>query len=231
MSEISKEVLKDIEEKKIAPRSRWFFFLKNYLIWFLFLVFLILSSLALSTILFLLTTQDWDVYDYLGRSFLEHVFLSLPYLWIIIFSLLILLLYYDFSHTKHGYKHAIWHTFIISFILSLVLGTVLFLLDVDSEIHETFSKKLPFYNDLIYYKEDIWDKPERGLLAGEILEVENNNDFTLRDFQGRIWHIEGKNISWPDDLIPQKGLKIKIIGQEESNDVFLGKTCKCWDVF
>ncbi len=228
MSEISEKVLKTIEKKQITPKARWFFVLKNYIIWIFSAVFIIFGSLSVSTILFILTTHDWDVYDYLGRSFFEHVLISIPYLWIFIFSLLILIAYYDFVHTKYGYRYAVFHIFIGIIVSSLILGTILFCLGVDSEIHEAFSKNVPFYNNLIYYKEDIWNRPEKGLLAGEVVDIKDKNEFVIKDFQGKIWHITGDNIIWPDGIMLQKGIKIKIIGKKQSNDIFYGRIIRPW---
>lgn len=228
MSQISEEVLKDIEKKQITPKPKWLFLLKNYVIWAFFPVFVALSSLAVSTILFIVTTHDWDVYDYLGRTFLEYVFISIPYFWLIIFSLLISAAYYSFAHTKYGYRQTLFRIFLGSMVFGLILGAALFLLGVDSEIHEALSKKVPFYNNLIYYKEDVWDKPEKGLLAGEVTDLKNKNDFLLRDFEGHAWKISGDNIIWADNVIPQKGAEIKIIGQWQGDSLFYGSSIRRW---
>lgn len=228
MSKISDEVLKTIEREKITPKPRWEFLFKNYIIWIFFAIFIISGALAVSTILFILTTQDWDVYDYLGRGFLAHVFISIPHFWIIIFVLLILIAYYDFVHTKYGYRYAVSRIFLLSIVGGLILGIALFFCGIDSQIHTNLSKNVPFYNGLIYYKEDIWDKPERGLLSGEIIDMKNKNEFILKDFQGNTWDVTGDNILWPDDLIPRKGLEIKIIGQKQIDSNFYCKTIRRW---
>ena len=228
MPNISDEVLKVIEKKQIIPKPRWLFLLKNYIIWIFFTIFLIFGSLAVSTILFIITTHDWDIYDYLDRSFLKHVFISIPHFWIVIFAVLILLAYYSFAHTKYGYREAISRVFLGSIIGSLILGTALFFCGVNSQVHEIFSKNIPFYDDLIYCKEDIWDKPERGLLSGEVVDIKNKNEFILRDFKGNTWQIIGDNIMWPVNIVPQKGIEIKIIGQQQRDNIFYGNTVRRW---
>lgn len=187
-----------------------------------------MGSLAISTILFIVTTHDWDIYDYLGRSFLKHVFISIPHFWIAVFAVLILSACYSFTRTKHGYREAISRVFLGSIIGSLILGTALFFCGVNSQVHEFFSRNVPFYNDLIYYKEDIWDKPEKGLLAGEVSDVRNKNEFILTDFKGNTWHIVGDNIMWPDNIVPQNGIEIKIIGRQQNDNIFYGNTVRRW---
>lgn len=228
MSEISDKILKIIETEKITPKPRWNFLFKNYIIWIFFIFFIVSSALAVSTILFILTTQDWDVYDYLGRSFLPHVFISIPHFWILVLILLILVAYYDFIHTKYGYRYAVSRILLGSIVGGLILGTALFFCGIDSEIHEALSRNVPFYNNLIYYKEDIWDKPEKGLLSGEVVDMKNKNEFILRDFKGGTWQITGDDIIWPNNIIPLEGVEIKLIGRYRMDHLFYGNTVRCW---
>jgi hypothetical protein len=228
MSDNCQEILKRIEKEKICPKSRWHFLLKNYVIWIFLALFIALGSLAVSTILFIVTTHDWDVNDYLGKSFLSYVFISIPHFWILTFAILILLAYYSFSRTRYGYRQAVSRVFLGSFIASLFLGTGLFFCGINSQVHEFFSKNVPFYNSLIYYKEDIWDNPEKGLLSGRITGIKSKNEFELTDFKGKIWQVKGDDIIWPRNLVPASGTEIKLMGHWQTDDVFYGNAVRHW---
>ena len=104
MKNISNEVIKKIKDNNIKPKPRWYFITKNYFIWSIFGISIILGSFAFSMVLFIIKQLDWDIYHYMGDSFLKTVFISLPYLWLIFLILFTGVAYYSFIHTKRGYR-------------------------------------------------------------------------------------------------------------------------------
>ena len=79
---IAKKVLEQIKSKGILPKPRWRFLLKDYLIWLFFGLTIIVGSLASSIIIFMVRSNDWDLYN---RLHLPFFLKTLPYFWIIIF--------------------------------------------------------------------------------------------------------------------------------------------------
>lgn len=229
MSELSDKTLKTLKERKITPEPCWHFIVKNYALWSLFLVSIIIGALAVTTIIFMLTDHDWDVYKYLDRSFFEHVFALLPYFWIAVFSLFIVIADYSLKNTYRGYRCGTLSVVGGSILLSALLGILLFMGGIDSEIHQIFSRQVPFYNSLVYVKEDVWTNAEKGLLGGELVNIENFNDFTLQDLNGKIWQIKGENLLWPYSSLPQKGEKVKLIGQVGGSNIFFAKIVRPWN--
>lgn len=228
MSDISKKTLEIIEKEEIRPTPRYYFFAKNFLIWALFFSSIVLGAISVSVILFLLSDYDWYAYRNLETSFLLHVLISIPYLWISFFSLLIIASYYDLKHTRKGYKYTIFSIAISSIFFSFFTGTVLFFGGLGSEIHDALFKNVPMYGSLTYTKEDIWSCSGKGLLGGEIVSYKDKNNFILKDFNGRIWRISGGNVAWQDNMTPQSGIIVKIIGHEATGDVFIVDLIKPW---
>ncbi len=224
---IGEEIIKIIEEKQIKPKPRWQFVLRNYVIWIFSGVFIVFGSLTVSTILFIISDQDWDIYDYLGTNHLKQVFMSIPYFWIVFFVLVILLAYYSFVHTKHGYKQTISRVFLASIMGSVIFGTALYFLGINSEVHELFSREVPFYDRLVYCNQDIWSDPKRGLLGGKIEEIKDKNEFTLKDFQNNIWYVTGDNIEW-NGVVAEPGMQVKLIGSCGTDNNFNGKSLQPW---
>ena len=230
MSHITKEVFKNIEEKKIIPKSKWYFKIKNYISEIFLAVIIFAGALSVTTILFMFLDHDWDIFEYLNKSFWGYVFISIPYFWLISLLLLSITAYYIFKHTRQGYRYEIYKVIIGSLLLSLSVGIILFWGGLDSEIHELFSEKIPFYDNLVYTKKDIWIFPSKGLLSGEVVDIKNKNDFKLRDFNGDIWQIQGNRTIWPNNFVISKGVRIKLIGQrKDSQYIFLVKEVKPWD--
>lgn len=218
MSDISNKVLEEIKEKNISPTPGWFFEIKNILMWLLFITSSFIGGLAISIIIFLLANFDWEIYPMLAISQVRHAMMAIPYFWVMSFLLLIIFAYYNFKNTKTGYRYALAVVVLTSFILSLFLGMIFYLSGVSEDIHEFLCHNIPIYNTLIYDHDDIWRFPERGLLAGEITDINNAQDFYIRDLMGRTWHIVS-NGALIDCAEVSIGSKIKIEGRplEDSN--------------
>ena len=86
--DISRDVLKTIEEKHIKPKPRWTFLLKDYAIWILGAFSLIVGSLAFSVIIYMLKNNDWEVYRHLSGSLPGFVVITMPYFWLIFLAIL-----------------------------------------------------------------------------------------------------------------------------------------------
>lgn len=227
MSKLSQNILSLIQERQLKPRPRYLFLLKNYVLWAVFSAAVILGALAVSTILFMVTSHDWDVYEYLDRSLFGYIFVSLPYLWLVIFVLFIWLAYYYFRHTKHGYRYGFWLVTLVCVLASLWLGVLLFWGGLNSQIHDLFSKRLAIYNKLVYTKRDIWHYAEKGLLAGKIIETVGDHDFMLKDLSGDYWYVANE----ADDagVVIQPGIKLKIIGQLQPDGSFEALSLRPWN--
>jgi len=227
MSDIAKETLKTIEEKNITPEPRWHFLFKEYAFRFLFVVSTILGGFAVTTMIFILNGYDWDIYKYLNKSQFEYILAAIPYLWIATFILFVVLAYYNFKNTRSGYKHEVLKLVLASVLISMAMGTIFFAAGLDSEIHETFSEQVPFYEALIYDKDDIWNNAEQGLLSGEVMEVKNRQEFILKDFGGHLWQIDEKGLGTTTSSV-QKGSEIKLIGDLDGGNIFFVKEIRPW---
>ena len=229
MKNISNEVLKKIKDNNIKPKPRWYFITKNYFIWLIFGISIILGSFAFGMVLFITKQLDWDIYHYLGESFLKTVFISLPYLWLIFLILFIGVAYYNFIHTKRGYRFKIITILLISLIISVTLGTGLYFNGFSERLENVFSEKIPYYNRLVYSCEEQWMQPGRGLLAGTIIEIGlPENSFIIRDLENNRWKIEASKAIWKGKITPATGLKIKLIGKVIKDNNFEVMEIRPW---
>ena len=229
MKNISEEVFKKIKKENIKPKSYRYFTTKNYFIWFLFGISIIFGSFAFSMILFMFRQLDWDIYHYLGDSFLKTVFISLPYLWLIFLILFLGVAYYNFIHTKRGYRFRFITILVTSLIISTLLGTVLYFNGFSENLENIFFQKIPYYNKLIYTCENQWMQPSKGLLAGTIMEAGiSKNSFGLMDFNNQHWEVNIDNTIWKGKLKTSKGLKIKLMGKMEDETHFTAIEIRPW---
>jgi hypothetical protein len=229
IEEFSKNIENEINENQLTPTTRWHFLLKNYVIWLFAFLATLLGSLAVSTIIFLLTEHDWDVFRYLNQSLFEYIFISIPYIWLAFLILLVFIIQFNVIRTKRGYRYKTSMVLIGSIVFSVILGSTLFLFGIDSEIHEIFLEQIPLYKNSIYTKENIWIFPEKGLLSGTITTI-NDDGFTLIDLNKKMWEIKiSDKTEWEINPIPKIGEKIKLIGIQNDIKSFSALIIRPWN--
>ncbi|MFC1617855.1 hypothetical protein ACFL2B_01090 [Patescibacteria group bacterium] len=224
MKKVSDDVLNKIKEEKLCPKAKWKFCVRDAAVWTAFAVSVIIGSFAFSAMLYRLTNEDWEIYSQLGRGPIDHFFMSLPYIWIVLVVFFIMLALYYFKHTKHGYSHKPLIIIGSSVIVALVGGALLFMFGCGQQVDKQLSDRKPFIGPRM----QMWQNPEQGLLAGEILEIiEDPKQFRLLDFSDKEWQVNYEVEAAPPIKI-QKGLRVKIIGQQESDDLFQAQIIKPW---
>jgi hypothetical protein len=233
MGEIGEKAIEKIKEEKIAPRPRWQFFLKDYLIWLAFFVAVIIGGLAFCVIFFVFLSNDWDLYKYLRVNPLEHFIFSLPYLWVIVLLVFLALAYYNYKHTKSGYRYEAYAVLGLSILASVFLGFLFhFAFGLGEKIDNALSSNLPVYSRIHAYcnRQNIWSQPEKGLLGGRILNVGLEDGFDLEDFQGIIWQIEKDGqVFIREPVLVREGESVKLIGEKRAEKHFWAREIRSWN--
>lgn len=172
--DISKQVLQKIKEEKIAPEPRWKFLLKDYAVWVFFGVSILLGGLATAVIIFLTQNSGWDIYSQGQASWWKFVILNIPYFWFIFFVLFVFIAYYNFRHTTTGYRHRFFYILLFSVMCSVLLGTIAYGAGLGQKIEDVFYRRMPFYEQMMRHRQQVWQQPGRGFLVGEIKVDEEN---------------------------------------------------------
>lgn len=227
---ISEKVLKTIEDNDIRPRARWKFVIKNTVIWFVGLLAIIAGTLGVSTLLHLIQDNDWNVYQYFGRTFFEHVLAVFPYFWLVALAAFVFLAYILIRRTRTGYRYTtlVFITTILS--TSVLLGVIFFMFGTGEYVENTLSENIGVYAALPHNKLSIWNKPRIGLLSGTITEIEGTDEFILNDFTNQEWMIIEDNTEWQNKNLRTLGARIKLLGAYENNGVFIATEIRPWDM-
>lgn len=215
---ISRKIFKKIKQDHLKSKPRWEFLLKDYIIWTFFGISLVVGGLAFSVILHMVVNNDWDLYQYVSGSFLGFLLATLPYFWLIVLFLFIVLAYYNLKHTKKGYLISLGKIVALSLFISLFLGGGLYAAGLGDSINNVFSRKVPFYNKVLERRCEMWNRPQKGLLAGKISGIENPRKFYLNDFQGKRWCVECPYHPQCPHMGNSNSDSVKIIGE-------IGKEC------
>ena len=227
MSEKAKNILEKIQKEKIRPRAKYFFVLRDLLVWGLFGLATIVGALAVSVIIFILTDNDWDVYRHLQKSFWGYLFVSLPYFWFLILLALVGTAYWNYKHTRKGYLLNPYILFLSSFLVSLLLGWALFAGGAGERLDRFFGEKIDYYSGAEAHKIKNWSNPESGLLAGKIVEIEKGY-FYLNDFDAQRWRIIEEETAWRRGVQKEIGEAVKIIGNLEEDKIFRAQEIRPW---
>lgn len=221
MSEnLNQKILDKIKADKIAPKPRWQFLLKDYTVWILGVLALLVGAAATSVIMYLLAYNDWRLYEEMSDSFLSFLILSMPYFWLVFFALFIGAAYYNVKHTKQGYKYSLPLIIIVTVSLSLLGGGFLFAAGAGQAIDDALGKAVPVYHKFINPLADRWHRPTAGYLAGLVIEKADANNFTVVDIHRQEWRVICQDPCHHDLLVV--GRPAKMMGEIENN-VFIAE--------
>lgn len=220
--DLSQKILTDIKEKNITTKARWEFLLKDYFIWFLFVVAVVVGSLAMSVIIFIFKHSALSsAMQVLEIS--EGMF-ELPYFWLLILLVFIVIAYYNFRHTKQGYKYNVYIVFLASVVISIVFGFILYYLKGGEQLEQAFYQRIPFYRQMIDQKGRVWLAPEEGRLAGvinsDIVQQEGVLGFELKSFNGQNWNVSCHDSEDFQNGLVHPGSRVILIGQAEPPNNF-----------
>ncbi len=223
MKSISQLAQKIIKDKKIELKPRWTFKFKEYAIWFGVFVFIVIGGLAMAVIIYMLKNNDWDLFRQASHSLIGFIFITLPYFWILLLFLFGLFTYYNFKHTKSGYRYALGYVLLGIVLTSLFLGFLFYNVGLGRTMDRIFSDRLPLYEKMMCYKHNIWSKPDQGLLAGKIFSEVVNEQFKLTDLNRKIWLIKKQKALVAPMIMFKIGEPIKVIGEQVDNNIFEAK--------
>lgn len=218
--DLGKQVLSKIKEEKMKPKPKWIFSARELLFWIIFSISLILGSASTSLIIFIIRNNDWDLYVRLGHSLVEFVFITLPYFWLIFLLFFIIFSYYNFKKTKSGYKYNTLLIVLINILVSIILGFMLYACGLGAEMEDSLEKNIPPYGRMFYQRHEMWNKPEKGLIAGVIISFNSKESFEIMSLERKKWEILGEEAVVVPKLVLREGEKIKVIGEKISIDTF-----------
>ena len=209
---ITNKVLEKIKKEEIKPEAKWKFLLKDYLVWGLFVLALIVGALAVAVIIFGIKISDWDMSGRLAGGPIRFLIMTLSYFWLLIFVAFVLVAYYNFKHTKKGYKYNIFVIIGVSLLSTILLGSLAYSIGWGEKLENSLVGRAPFYQGMQRHRQEMWSQPERGLLVGKILRVEEDK-FFLEDIGRKEWQVFSAEAQLSPMVVVETGEMIRILGQ------------------
>jgi len=217
---LSQKVLQKIKDKKITPKPRWEFLLKDYVIWGLGILCLLVGSLAMAVIIYMIQSNNWDLYEYVSDSLAGFIFATLPYFWIALLALFILAADYNLKHVKGGYRYRLPAVVVASIVICGFLGTIFFNFSLGQTIDNAFTTNLPAYERLSRYRRDIWHKPPKGVLAGMMTSQLDIDEYEFRDLQNQMWRVDTREMPLEFKSMLKAGQPMILIGKNIGDGKF-----------
>ena len=224
-NKLAEKIINKIKKEGVKPTSHWKFVMKDSLFWGAFAVSILIGGMAISIILNTLLNNDWDLYMQLSGGLSKFIVITLPYFWLILLGIFIVIAYLNIQNTKKAYKHSF--KFIVGgvILMSFLLGLTFYNLGLASSLDKRFIQKLPpNFHQMMDSRLGVWQKPEEGFLVGQIQTLDGNV-LRLKAFDGEIWEV-GLSQELGEFLLEffsNSNEKIRVIGQLDQE-----KCLKCF---
>ncbi|MFA5108998.1 MAG: hypothetical protein WC458_00405 [Patescibacteria group bacterium] len=212
INDFDQKLVAKIKEAGIAPKPRWHFLLKKYVVWISGALALAFGAASVSVMIYLLKFSGWEIREQTHKSLGEFFLLTLPYFWLIFLGLFIFILYYNLKHVKNSYRYPVWFIAVGAVLASVILGSFLFLAGWGEKIDNVLGERAPLYDKVINRQMDFWFNPAEGRLVGLVIAQENNGIFYILDSHGDDWRVLTKMKNFPLDR-PEVGQPVNLIGR------------------
>jgi len=227
---LSQTVLKTIEDQEIKPKSKLAFLLKDWVIWAVGAFAIFIGALAISVIIALIRNNDWDLYQEFGQSLPGFLLSTMPYIWIIVLGLFVLLAHYQIQHTKHGYRYPIYALVLVIVGMSSVFGVLFYQVGVGQAVNHRLNEGSSIYRQFMDKKADRWAHPEEGFLFGEVKQLVDEHHFEVLDFDGGEWNVSTLETLDESRFQIEEGIRLRILGEKIGEGQFEAERLLPWDI-
>ena len=211
--QIADKVIGLIEQEQVTPRPRWQFVLKEKALWCAAVLALVLAAAASGVAVFAFANSGFELYRVTHTGFLPFLLDALPLLWMAVFIAAIFIAYENVRHTGRGYRYSFVLLIVGGTVIALAGGAAVYVSGFGSEVEQRFGSRIPLHRPTIEQQKQLWNQPERGLLAGEIIEV--SKDFslvTIKSFNGEVWRVNGEDLRIRDCQALIQSKEIRFVG-------------------
>jgi hypothetical protein len=186
----------------------------------LFILSILLGSIATSLVLVKLFTNDWTIVPRLPGGHVGGFLLVLPYLWLGILALIVYLASKIFEKTKKGYKYNHWLIVGLSVLLSIILGSVVFASKAGDFVETKMREHIQPYRQYQELREKVWHAPENGILPGRIMEIKSDKLIIVTDITKMMWEVDIEEGKKPVFVTIEVGMDIVAVGEKTGDDTF-----------
>lgn len=220
-------LLERIESEKVCPYSRLFFQCREFLMWSLWLLSVVVGAFAIAVTMFVVVHGHYAFYEATHENFLTFMVEALPYLWIVTFVVMVYVAVYNIRHTKRGYRYPLWVIMASSVMFSLAGGSLLQLFGFGYEIDEQLGKYADFYTSQGKFEQRLWQNPSDGRLVGKQIysTLSPTTTVILVDVGGQSWTMNTSELPQSDVDMLASQETVRVLGKPIDEDMRLFHAC------
>lgn len=223
----SDRLISKMKDQNLKPIPKWRFTLKGMATGLILLVSVILGGLAFSVVLFSIQQLGFDLISHMSHSKIEFLLGLLPFLWIVLLIVFLVIGMISIKNSKKGYKFSPSKLLIINTAFSILLGTLFFIGGGAQWLENVFAVKVELYESINEKKINMWSLPEDGYLSGTIESV-NEETLNLVDFNNKKWTIDYRQAHVRQIVLLEEGEVIKLRGKISSAGHFQADEVRPW---
>lgn len=193
-SSAAADALAQITARKIAPKPRWHFVLRNVALWSAGVAFVALGALFFSVLLLILLNEPWDMQQLIIADEAKHLAIVLPLLWALSFAVFLAVAEWALSHTKRAYRFSPLQITLVLAFVSAVLGAVLYAQGVAYKTDQAFGKYAPIHLSIEERREMLLYQPEQGRIFGRVVSIDGTTVTLVNDSVEEMWVIDAASV-------------------------------------
>jgi hypothetical protein len=219
---LRERVLTSITEHGITPKPTWHFLLHESVVWLVACSALVVGSVASALTIYIASASRFMVHT-IQFSSLEGLFEMVPLLWLMLFSCAVFYAIHAMRDTRRGYRLPITWLVVGAVGVSMGMGYVLYRMGVGILLDQYLLQTAPYYQPITGYHPHHWMRPQEGVLAGTVTEVEGDM-YSIRSLDGIEWKVRYATSSAAHcPLITQgvkPGMRVRVVGTSTQEGVY-----------
>lgn len=207
-------VLSAIDREQVCVRSRWFFVCKEAFVWSLWVLSVVVGALAVAVSLFVLSHQQYALYEATHDSWVGLMVQVLPYVWLILLVVMTVVALANVRCMNRGYRYQTWHILLSSLVLSIAGGLMLHSFGLGYLVDQQIGKGMPMYMSQEKFERKLWQAPNDGRLLGTLAHRTSAPTSTIvfEDVLGTRWNIDVSELHLNDLVLLDSEKLVRLVG-------------------
>jgi hypothetical protein len=221
----TEKILAAIETKQVTQRPKWYFILRNFILWIPGLLTTFLGAYTIAGILYGVLHVHLENRLYADYPSQIIFTVAIPMLWVVSFALFSIVTLSLVRKTNTGYRHTATQLLAISVACSIVIGILFYALTSASLAGPGMLYRYPTQHE----QQTMWNNPDNGRISGVITAVQATSS-TVRDFNGELWSVDTTAVPTDQQKILHIGNAIRIVGTETDEHIFVACRVLPWEL-
>lgn len=208
------QVLTRIDREKVCPRGRFLFLCYDSLVWLFWGLSVAVGSVAVAVSLFVITNSRTALYEVTHGSFWMFLVQNAPWLWLVLFGIMVMFAILNLKYSRRGYRLAVVHIMASSVLLSIVGGGLLQVVSVGYMVDSMLGKRVALYSSQQKMERELWLMPHEGRLVGRqvLSTTAPTSTVIFEDATGVRWTMDVRDMPAKDMMLLSTNQSVRIVG-------------------